>query len=326
MKRQGGWLDVCGTAAVSVAVVTTLALPEVGRAQASKTTWAYVSLKGSVLRQRPNAFSRPVATLKRCERVRVLAARPTGRWIRVRARLKTVGYIDQRVLVRSERLCLQPKGRPLAKVPAGKAPPPAPPPAASSPSPAAIQSSKSGAIRHKAGCSQDYADFFRPPSAPGHYFVRRNACGAEELGMIWGRKALVDLLLAVSDAWAKKNPDHPFGVGDISAEGGSQVWKHGSHNCGLDMDVFLFQQRLAIGPGKGYGSKVGAGHPDYDPDLTRQLIQTFADVARASQVEIEVIFYNDNNVNKQIQGIKVQTDREAGNSRTTFTPITSTCA
>jgi PKD repeat protein len=99
--------------------------------------------------------------------------------------------------------------------------------------------------------------------------------------MQYGQQKTIDSLIRIANEWYNLHPNGPrIGIGSISFEGGGPFPPHKSHQTGMDVDI-----RVML---SGTEGNVRWQDPNYDRDLTRELIQLIR-----QNGNIKTIYFND---------------------------------
>ncbi len=104
----------------------------------------------------------------------------------------------------------------------------------------------------------------------------------------YGDPITISSIQKIGSIWHELHPDTPFGVGDISLEGGGRMDLHPQgHTLGLEVDI-----RPLRSDGANLGVRIG------DPSYSRSLTQDLANVIRTNS-NIRVLLFDD----RQVSGV-----------------------
>jgi hypothetical protein len=104
----------------------------------------------------------------------------------------------------------------------------------------------------------------------------------------YGDPITISSIQKIGSIWHELHPDTPFGVGDISLEGGGRMDGHPQgHTLGLEVDI-----RPLRSDGANLAVRIG------DPSYSRSLTQDLANVIRANS-NIRVLLFDD----RQVSGV-----------------------
>lgn len=118
-----------------------------------------------------------------------------------------------------------------------------------------------------------------PPNGPGYY-----AYAHRRPHHRFGLPETIRALQAIAAGWARAYPNGPrIGIGDLSLRGGGPIWGHGSHQCGIDVDIL---------PVRSDGQERGVrwDGPGYSRALTQELVDR---IWRNGVLRTEFVLFND---------------------------------
>ncbi len=128
------------------------------------------------------------------------------------------------------------------------------------------------------------------PPGPGHFFIKPRF----RFGFLWGKRHMIDFLMDLSDIWGYIEPNHPFGIYDISKEGGGSIG-HRSHRKGIDVDIYVIRQ-------DGKEAWTHYKKPDeYDRERTIELAKLVYDTAGPHM--IDKFYFDDQKVIDAVPGV-----------------------
>jgi murein endopeptidase len=120
-----------------------------------------------------------------------------------------------------------------------------------------------------------------PASGVGYYTY------AASRSKQWGRKATIDAIQAIGEAWMRDHPDPPLiGVGNISLRGGGPMPPHSSHRQGVDVDIRPMRQ-------DGKAAPVSIKQSQYSRERTVELVKF---IRGNGVLEVVTILFNDASV------------------------------
>jgi penicillin-insensitive murein endopeptidase len=97
----------------------------------------------------------------------------------------------------------------------------------------------------------------------------------------WGPPRTMQVISSVAGQLGNGQGETPFGVGNISLEGGRSFPPHEGHTDGLGMDIRPARQR-------GEPGRVDYRSPDYDRAATQRLLRAFIGTG-----QVDKIYFND---------------------------------
>lgn len=132
------------------------------------------------------------------------------------------------------------------------------------------------------------------PDGPGHYF------GRAQVGRLWGQLSLILFLTRLSILWSIREPNHPFGLGDLAEEDGAPISDHESHRTGVAADIYVIRKD---GKQRSMHQYMTTWQdPAYDLERNTQLARLISTL----RVQFPMIqfLYNDPQVRKAVPGIQ----------------------
>lgn len=150
-------------------------------------------------------------------------------------------------------------------------------------------------VKKKKGCKE----YWKMPPGPGHYFDEDR----RKYDHFWGKRHMIDFLMELSETWGYFEPDHPFGIGDISKEcGGEMRAGHLSHRRGVDVDIYVIRKD-GLQKRTHYlrRDKDDPTKDEYDQKRTTELAQLVFDTVGRHMVD--KFFFDDPDVQRAVGGI-----------------------
>jgi murein endopeptidase len=108
--------------------------------------------------------------------------------------------------------------------------------------------------------------YYQMPAGRGHYFGRPRENH-------FARPSMMLFLMSLSTEWAMEQLSHPWGLGDVSQDGGIDPG-HGTHINGAAVDIYILN--LNKGQRKSNSNATLYTDPDYDAAGTLRLAQIAA--------------------------------------------------